>query len=230
MRILVALSLAFLLAIPGHAPEAFAGPDSGPSSARQLVNMLRSRRISVKFEAASLDNVVKYVRAATGINIVVNKHKITAAGGDADAIEVTLNVRNVSVADFLKLAFEPHDLGLAVRGNVLHITSKRDARGKPVLRMYDIAHLLVQIRDFPAPDINIYPSSYEPPEPPEPEIHQAVESSEEVAEMVRNFVGTGTWEDEGVNIHVFRRHLFIRTYPKVHLQVSRFLQQLNALR
>jgi len=48
--------------------------------------------------------------------------------------------------------------------------------------------------------------------------------------MVRNFVGTGTWEDEGVNIHVFRRHLFIRTYPKVHLQVSRFLQQLNALR
>ena len=110
------------------------------------------------------------------------------------------------------------------------ITSKRDARGKPVLRMYDIAHLMVQIRDFPAPDINVYPSSYEIPEAPEPEIHQAVESSEEVAELVRNFTGIGTWEDEGVNIHVFRRHLFIRTYPKVHLEVSRFLNQLNALR
>ena len=192
--------------------------------------MLKMRRISVKFEGATLDEVVKYVRAATGINIVVRKHKISADGGDADAVEVTINVRNVSVLDFLKLAFEPQELGLAVRKNILVITSKRDSRGKPVLRMYNIAHLLVQIRDFPAADINIYPSSYEPPEPPEPEIHQAVESSEEVAEMVRNFVGQGTWEDEGVNIHVFRRHLFIRTYPKVHLQVSRFLTQLNALR
>ena len=230
MRIIAALTLASLLALPGHVPEALAGPDSGPSSAAQLVNTLKMRRISVKFDGATLDEVVKYVRAATGINIVVRKNKISADGGDADAIEVTINVRNVSVLDFLKLAFEPQELGLAVRKNVLLITSKRDSRGKPVLRMYDIAHLLVQIRDFPAPDINIYPSSYEPPEPPEPEIHQAVESSEEVAELVRNFVGQGTWEDEGVNIHVFRRHLFIRTYPKVHLQVSRFLTQLNALR
>ena len=85
-------------------------------------------------------------------------------------------------------------------------------------------------RDFPAPDINVYPSSFEPPEAPEPEIHQAVESSEEVAELVRNFTGIGTWEDEGVQIHVFRRALFIRTYPKVHREVARFLTQLEALR
>ncbi|MHC4954589.1 MAG: hypothetical protein ACYTGZ_11940 [Planctomycetota bacterium] len=225
MKIIAALTPALVFVALFAAPST-----AGPSSARQLVNTLQQRRISVKFDAASLDDVVKYVHAATGINIVVRKHKIAADGGDADAIEISLKVRNVTVLDFLKLAFEPQDLGLAVRNNVLLITSKKDARGKPVLRMYDVSHLLVQIRDFPAPDINVYPSSFEPPEAPEPEIHQAVESSEEIAELIRNFVGQGTWEDEGVALHVFRRHLFVRTYPKVHRQVAHFLVQLNALR
>jgi hypothetical protein len=221
MRTLAALTLAALLAPSSEA---------APSSARQLVNLLEERRISVEFKDASLDSVVKYIQAATGINIVVSKNRISAAGGDADAIEINLKVRNVSVLDLLRLAFEPMDLGLAVRKNILFITSKQDARVKPVLRMYDVAHLLVQIRDFPAADINVYPSGFEAPEAPEPEVHQAVESSEEIAELVRTFVAQGTWEDEGVAIHVFRKALMIRTYPGVHLQISRFLNQLNALR
>jgi len=221
MRILAALTLVALL-VPSS--------EAAPTSARELVNLLQERRISVDFKDASVDAVVKYIQAATGINIVVRKAKITADGGDADAIEINLKVRNVTVLDLLKLAFEPMDLGLAVRKNVLLITSKRDARGKPVLRLYDVAHLLVQIRDFPAADINVYPSGFEAPEAPEPEIHQAVESSEEIAELVRTFIAEGTWEDEGVAIHIFRKSLMIRTYPKVHLQVSRFLNQLNALR
>ncbi|MHC4937895.1 MAG: hypothetical protein ACYTHK_02885 [Planctomycetota bacterium] len=221
MRYIAALALIGLLAAPGTA---------APSSARELVNLLSTRRISVDFKGASLNDVVKYIQAATGINIVVRKHKIEKAGGDVDAYEFDMRVRNVTVLDFLKLAFEPQELGLAVRKNVLLITSKQDARGKPVLRMYDISHLLVQIRDFPAPDINVYPSNMEPPEPPEPEIHQAVESADEVAELLRNFIGEGTWEDEGVALHVFRRHLFIRQYPSTHRKIARFLLQLNALR
>lgn len=221
MRYIATLALVGLFAVP--APAA-------PSSARELVNLLATRRMSVEFKSASLDDVVKYIQAATGINIVVRKNKIEKAGGDVDAYEFDLRVRNVTVLDFLKLAFEPQDLGLAVRKNILLITSKQDARGKPVLRMYDISHLLVQIRDFPAPDINVYPSSMEPPEPPEPEIHQAVESADEVAEMLRNFIGEGTWEDEGVALHVFRRHLFIRQYPGTHRKIARFLLQLNGLR
>ena len=221
MRILSALALTGLLAMPGAA---------APSSAQELLRLLEGRRITVEFKGASMDDVVKYVRAATGINIVVDKRAIEKEGGDVEAYEFEMEVRNVSVRDFLKLAFEPQDLGLAIRKNILLITSKKAARGKPVLRMYDIAHLLVQIRDFPAPEINLFPSDYEYPEPDEPEIHQAVESSDEVAELVRNFTGQDTWEDEGIRLNVFRRHLFIRQYPHVHRQIGRFLLQLNALR
>jgi len=221
MRILATITLLGLIALPGTA---------APSSAAEIIRLLQDRRINVDLKGATLDEVVKFLQASTGINIVVDKAAIAKAGGDADSYEFELKVRGVSILDFLRLALEPQDLGLAARGNVLFVTSKKAARGKPVLRMYDIAHLLVAIRDFPAPDINVYPSSMEPPEPPEPEVHQAVESADEVAEMVRNFVGEGTWEDEGVNIHVFRRHLFIRQYPHVHRQIGSFLQQLNGLR
>jgi hypothetical protein len=221
MRYIVPALLACLLAAPGLAK---------PSKARALVNTLQTRRLSVKLEKATLDQFVKYVRTAVGVNIVVRKHRIEKDGGDPDAIEISLKVQNVRVLDILKLALEPHDLGMAVKGNILIITSKRDARGKPVLVVYNVADVLIPIRDFPAPDLNLHPSSYEPPEPPEAEVSHAVESSEELAEMVRQFTGRDTWEDEGVNITVFRRHLFIRQYPAVHVEVRRFLAAVRGLR
>jgi len=118
------------------------------------------------------------------------------------------------------------DLGLKIQGNVLIITSRKDALGKPVLRVYSVAHLLVPLRDFPGQEMNLYPSGYERPEPPEPEVVQTWESSEELAELIREFTGKDTWEDEGVRISVFRHHLFIRTYPGVHAEIARFLDQL----
>jgi hypothetical protein len=209
---------ALLLVVP-----ALAGPEATRKKARSIVNILRTRTISVEFEKATLDQFVKYVRTATGINIVVNKVRIERDGGDVDAIEIALKVKSVKVIDAMKLALQGHELGLKLKGNILYITSKKDALGKPVLRIYSVAHLLMPLRDFPARDMNVYPSNYEPPEAEEPEIVQTYESSEELAELIRNFTGKDTWENEGVAIHVFRKHLFIRTYPHVHGEVARFL-------
>jgi hypothetical protein len=48
--------------------------------------------------------------------------------------------------------------------------------------------------------------------------------------MVRQFCGRDTWEDEGVSVTPFRRHLFVRQYPHVHRQIQRFLAAVRALR
>ena len=213
--------VALLLVAP-----ALAGPDAPRKKARSIANILTTRKISVDFKKATLDQFVKFIRTATGINIVVKKARIEKDGGDVDAIEIALEVKNVKVIDALKLALQGHELGLKVKGNILYITSKKDALGKPVLRIYSVAHLLVPLRDFPARDMNVYPSNYEPPEAEEPEIVQTYESSEELAELVRSFTGKDTWEDEGIAIHVFRKHLFIRTYPRVHREVARLLAML----
>jgi len=231
MRSLAATLLVCLIAVPGLAGPKDAKPARRAAAtqakrAKSIANVLATRRVSIDFEKASLDRLVRYVRAASGLNIVVLKSRIERDGGDPEGMEISLKVKNVPVGDALRLALEPHDLGLKLKGNVLLVTSKRDARGKPVLRIYSVAHLLVPIRDFPAPDMNIYPSGYEPPEPPEAEVVQTYESSEELAELVRNFTGQGTWEDEGVNVTVFRKHLFIRTYPMVHKEIAGLLARL----
>ena len=220
MRML-AVALTVLVASSAHAQ---------PKASKALLNTLQTRRISVRLEKATLDQFVRYVRLASGINIVVRKDRIERDGGDPDAIEITLKVNDVRLLDVLRLALETQGLGLAVRGNVLLVTSRRDARGKPVLVVYDVADILVPIRDFPGPDINVYPSSYEPPEPPEPEISRSVESADELADLVRQFTGRDTWEDAGVSVTTMRRHLFIRQYPSVHREISRFLVAVRGLR
>ena len=120
--------------VPGPAP-ALAGPDAPRKKARSIANILTTQKISVEFKKASLDQFVKFIRTATGINIVVNKRQIEKDGGDVDAIEIALEVKNVKVIDALKLALQGHELGLKVKGNILYITSKKDALGKPVLRI-----------------------------------------------------------------------------------------------
>ncbi len=222
-----------LLGAPAIAePKPKAKPNPKPDTikrvkkAKSIAALLTTRRVSMSLEKVSLPAFLKFMRASVGINIVLDKARIEKDGGDVDSIEITLKLNDVRAIDALKLALEGQELGLTIKGNVLLITSKKAARGKPILRIYNVSDLLIQLRDFPAPDINIHPSSYEPPEAPEPVVTQNFETSDELAELVRQFTGRETWEDEGVTITVFKRHLFIRTYPAVHNEILRFLAKL----
>ncbi|MCK6461072.1 MAG: hypothetical protein L6Q95_14410 [Planctomycetes bacterium] len=201
-------------------------PAARAEKAESIVNLLKSRRLTVKLEKATVDELVEHLRAATGINIFVHKGRMTKDGVDPDGIVIDLDVKDVTAGEILNLAFAGHEVGLRIQGNILIVTSKKDARGTPVLRVYSVAHLLVPIRDFPGQDMNVYPSNYQRPDPPEPEVVQTYESSEQLSELVRTYTGEGTWEDEGVRITVFRNHLFVRTYPAVHGEIQRFLDQL----
>lgn len=203
---------------------------SAPSDpARALALRLEHVRIDCKFERLPLDDFVRYCRTAAGINIVVKKPTI-AKEMDPEGVLITLDVKDVTLLDVLTLALPPYGLAFKIDRNVLLITTKRDARGKPVLVLYDVAEILMPIRDFPAPDINLYLSHEEKPELPEPEVHVAATSAEELAELVRQFTGEGTWEDEGVRVTAYRRHLLIRQYPAVHREIALFLNEVRALR
>ncbi len=203
---------------------------AAPSGPREIANTLATRRVTVKFEGASLRQLVEFVRITSGLNVVVMKAKIEKEIGDPAGIELSVDLHNVTLKDLFDLTLEPLGLATVIQGNVLLITTKRDARGKPVLVMYDVAEHLVPIRDFPGQDMNLYGSGHERPEPPEEVVTQAIASSEELAEMVRQFCGRGTWEEEGIALTPFRRHLFIRQYPEVHREIARFLAAVGGLR
>ncbi|MFQ5844432.1 MAG: STN domain-containing protein [Planctomycetota bacterium] len=214
---------------PGAAPKKSAPRARARRPRRSPRLRLKELRVNLALKQASLEAFVDYCRKASGLNFVVRKHVIRKEI-DLDAIEITIRLRNVSLADALRLVLEQHGLAAVVRRNIVTITTRRDARGKPVLRIYEVAEIVMPIRDFPAPDINLYPSSYEPPEPPEPEQHVAVDTTDELAELLHQFTGKDTWEDEGIQLMVFRRHLVIRQYPGVHREIARFLALVRTLR
>jgi len=259
MRQFVPITLALLAAIPVFAgPDDAAKPEEAVSPAvtgnpaatgkpavaarpavsgaaraeqpRSIANLLATRRLTVDFEDLTLEKVVAYLRTATGMNIVLDKARLEKEGLDPEGLTVTIQLRDVTVREFFGLALEPLGLAFKIQGNVLLLTTRKAARGKPVLRLYDVSELVMVVRDFPGPDINIHPSNYEPPDTPEPEMVQAVESTEELADMIRRFCGEDTWDEEGVSIYPFRRHLFIRTYPEVHEEIARFLAAVGGLR
>ncbi len=203
---------------------------ANPNGPREIANTLATRRVSVQFDGASLKELVDFVRITSGLNIVVMKARIEKEIGDPDAIELSVDLHNVTLKDLFELTLEPLGLATMIQGNVLLITTKRESRGKPVLVLYDVAEHLIPIRDFPGQDMNLYGSGHERPEPPEEVVAQAIASSEELAEMVRQFCGRGTWEDEGISLSPYRRHLFIRQYPEVHREIARFLAAVGGLR
>jgi len=212
MRTAASLLLATLLLSAGEAQE--------------LVLKLRTRRVSVELEKASLSEFLDFMRTAVGINIVVKKNVI-AKTIDPDAIEITLKVSNLAAIDAMLLALEPLDLAMKAERNILYVTTRKDALGKPALVLYGVADLLAPVTDFPAPDIGITDPEAELPEP---EVHRAVESVEELVELIRTFTGRDTWEDEGIRITPMRDKIFIAQYPHVHREIRRLLDEVRALR
>ena len=106
------LLLPALLAAVAAAPA-----PAGPAREASVLNLLQSRRLSLKLEKGSLDDLVKHLRAATGINIFVSKARIEKDGGDVDAIEIDVDVKDVAAGELLKLALEGHGLGLKIQGS-----------------------------------------------------------------------------------------------------------------
>ena len=196
-------------------------------SAKSVANRLTDLRVTIKLKDAPLTTFVDYLRKATGINFVIRKHVINKES-DLDSMLVNIDLKDVRVVDALVVVLEQFELSAKIRKNVVLITTKKDARGKPVLVIYEVADIVTPIRDFPAPDINLHPSDYQPPDEPEGETHATVDTADELAEMIRQFCAADTWEDEGVRIFVYNKRMIIRQYPAVHHKIIRFLAQVRA--
>lgn len=207
-------------------PKARVAPKRDKSP-RSVLNRLTDMRVTVTLKKAPLTAFVDYLRKATGINFVIRKHVINKES-DLDSMEVTIDIKDVRVVDALILVLDQFELTAKIRKNVVLITTKKDARGKPVLVIYEVADIVTPIRDFPGSDINLHPSGYEPPDEPEPEMHATVDTTDELAEMIRQFCAADTWEDEGVRIFIYNKRMIIRQYPAVHHKITRFLALVRA--
>ena len=209
--------------------------NAGPKArAAALVKKLQTQRLeNVRFEDASLDDVLRWLKIATGANFVVKRSVLAKAGIETADVRATLTLDKVTPATLLGLVLEPHDLAAQVKGNVVYVTTRVDAMGRPVTRIYSISHITWTKVDFIAPDINLYPSNYTPPEEYEPEVvveNDPLSTGDDVAELLQDLVAPGEWDNDGWSIRATNRYIVIRAPKSVHAKVDRALAQIASLK
>ena len=112
--LLILLSVGVLAA---SATPAAAGPRS---RAAALASKLKSQRLeNVKFEDAGLEDVLKWLRIATGANFVLKRSALAKAGIEPADVRATLTLEKVTPATLLGLILQPHDLAAQVKEAIL---------------------------------------------------------------------------------------------------------------
>jgi hypothetical protein len=226
----VLLACVALLAVAAPSRPAAAGPLE--RRAASLVGGLATRRVrEVKFDQAPVEDVVGWLRVATGWNFVVRRHVIAKAGIDLDTIRTTLDLDDVTVGVVLEIVFGPHGLVAKVEGNIVFVTTKADAEGPPVFLLYPITHLTWQKTDFHGPDIDLYPSDFTPPERVDesPVEDDPFLDPQHVADLVKEMVDA-PWDTEGWSIRATKQFLMVRAPRPVQRRVLVAVERMAALK
>jgi type II secretory pathway component GspD/PulD (secretin) len=223
-RALVMVALAAtLFALPGST-------DASPASSadlRGILNRLKSTQINVNFDETGLDEVLKLIGRFTNVNIIVSPKLRNEA--PVEELRVSLKLTRISAYEALRIILEFKDLGIVYRHRVLMVTTKEDARGKPVLRMYAISDLTFTIRDFPGPEMELRPAGAE--FDTDEEVTQREDpftDPEFISDLIKSNVEPASWEDDKVSIQATSKFLLVRQSPAVHAKISRLLSLLRA--
>jgi hypothetical protein len=231
-RIVVpALLVGFVLLAAAPSPG-LAGPIER-KQAERLQALAARRLLHVKFDAAPVEDVVQFLRVATGWNYVIKRSVIQKAGIDLDAVRTTLDLDDVSAGLVLELVLEPHGLVAKVEGNIVFITTKADAMGKPVFVLYPITQLTWKKTDFHGPDLDLHPSDYHPAdEIPEETVVEddPFTDPQHVVDLVKEMVSEATWDAEGWSITANTQFLMVRAPRSIQRQVARAVDMMGALK
>jgi hypothetical protein len=235
---LAALALAAALLSSG-APAAQAG-DPKPSAAvsiprgAALEQALKTKRLKkVVWKDLALKDAVTWLRVATGWNFVINHAALAKANVDTSAVVLTAEFDDIALSTLLDVLLEPHAMAVRIQDNLIWLTTRADAWGRLVTRLYGISHITWQKIDFAAPEINLSPSGFTPAVEYVPETlveDDPLLSGDAVAELVKEIVEPGQWETEGWTIKATKHYLVIRAPAKVQAKIARALDTIASLK
>ena len=171
--------------------------------------------------------VVKLLRTANGINVVVDPE----VANEKNEEQVTVTLRDYKLGGALKILLEGMKLDYALRDDVLYITTAEKAMGKAIPRVYEVRDLTLSLPHFKAPILTLRPG-------PAGETALKAGAGEELerttdtdlsrlVDLIRENVGVGTWEVEGHSIQPSSGQIVISTTPRIHAQVTKFLDDLR---
>lgn len=120
---------------------------------QDVLRKLSGQRISLEFHEAFIEEIVDYLRDATGLNIII--HQEVLQSHSEDELRFTIRVKNLRLKSALKLLLGMRDLTATYREGVLVIVSRDSVHRALNTRVYDVRDLLFKIRDFPGPTVEL---------------------------------------------------------------------------
>jgi len=191
-----------------------------------LLSVIENKRVQgLNWEDASLDDAVALLRTLTGLNFFITAKAREEKGED---VQITLKLDDVSVSTILDLITEDYELKWIAEGGVIKIATKDEVSGTMRLRYFDVKDLNVAIQNFVGQEINLTPSNFTPPEPPELPDPLPIFPAENLPDLIRETIGgEGSWDDPA-NIEARNGILIVRNTKKILNQIGKLLSELRA--
>ncbi len=209
-----------------------------PESERALREQLRATTLQMPEvkDQESLTKVIDIVKTITGLPIVVDPaaEAATSTGG----VVFNFNFENRLTAEqalnlITRMANPDGGVTWTVRHDIVLVTTKEKARGKPVIVNHDVQDIIFGLTDFLGPRINtlrmLDKMTDEDGGGPFGAVLEKKKMIEpaDLATLIQENVAVGTWQEEGVSIDVHEGYILINHVPEVQEQVRQFLEDLR---
>jgi hypothetical protein len=186
------------------------------------VKQLRARRLSVSWQEVTLADAVKELRVHLNRTIL-----FSAAAEEKKAVPISLELVDVTAAAVARLLQSTAKVRFLFEDGIIFVTTPEDAAQRSLeIRLYDIADLVYQAPDFPAPRMDLHPGK---PEPAPEETPATPRDGSEIVDLLRTLVGSEPWDVPGTSITVSHRMLIVRQTPEVHAKIKQLLLALSAV-
>lgn len=212
----------------------------GFSANGQTAAPLLSQRVpEISFVDVPLESVVAWVAESEGVNVVVRWQTLEDVGVERDT-PITLRLRNVRLSQALLMVLAEAggvDTRLAYRAEdgVLTISTADDINREQVVVVYDVRDLLVTLRNFAGPRIELEQSggaqagggvltgdSREEAPPTGPASGMAQGELQNLVRVIRATIEPDTWDGNGGTgtIETFGGQLIVRNTVLVHQKLG----------
>ena len=221
-------AILILTALPAFAQEG--GSETDPRKA-EVVNRMNTMKVSVDFSNTTLEEAVAFLRAFTGLNILVDAEVYKTQS--EDQLKLTLKVKDLYLKSVLKLMLASRELTAVYKEGVVLVVPKGKLDKAVSLQLYDVRDLLVKLQDFAGPKVELVSpqkggggpltgATFTLEEP------RSTITEEFITDMVKQNTGDKSWdENPNASINLTNGVLVVSQSKRVHEEIKRFVNLLR---
>lgn len=177
------------------------------------------RATDIQAQNQPLSEVLRTLAAQSGINIHLDTRGLKEVGLTPET-PVTIEARGIKLKSILVLMLEPQDLGFTIRDETLVVTSKTRAQGKPTVRTYYVADLVI-------------PTPHAGPTSADDKTAAASPDFDALIKLIQTTVAPDSWQSVGGNGSISKHEpalsLVVRQSAKNHWQIEGLINQFRAM-